>query len=111
MPSSGPTALILCVKGLGHVPSFKNGKMLARGRLITGPKKQKWMEACIESFVSQLRFLSQTKEGATLTDALQQFLTASLPQDDCWQNVPELHLKVVPDEKGHEGAVITIDPL
>lgn len=110
-PSSKPTALTLVVKGRGHVPSFKNGKMLARGRLITSPKKQEWMNKCIASFQSQFVSLSPTIVGATLTESLARFLTASLPPDDCWQNVPELHLSVEKVEKGNEGATITIEPL
>lgn len=99
----------LHVNGLGHVPSFKNSKMLTRGRLITDPKKQKWMNACIDSFESQLMSLCQTREGGTSTDALQRFLTASLPQDDAWLFVPELQVNAVLVEPGDEGAIITID--
>lgn len=101
----------LHVKGLGHVPSFKNSKMLTRGRLITNPKKQKWMDQCIASFELQLMSLCQTREGGTSTAALQRFLTASLPQDDAWLFVPELKVKAEQAATHDEGALITIELL
>lgn len=105
------------VVGIGAVPSFKNTKKIVRNRktgasfLITDPKKKKWMDQCIALFVHQLSCASLTRGGATSTDALPRFLTASLPQDDCWQNVPELHVSVEKVEKGNEGCEILIEPL
>jgi hypothetical protein len=37
--------LKLSIHGQGHITSFKNSKMICRGRLMTNPKKQKQMEA------------------------------------------------------------------
>lgn len=108
MQKNPSSKLTLTITGLGHVPSFKNGKMLARGRLITNPKKQEWMKQCIASFQSQFVSLCPTIVGATLTESLAQFLIASLPQDDCWQSVPELNISVNRVGKGKEGAVIEI---
>lgn len=105
-------AIILELRGSGHVPSFKNNKMIARGRIITNPKRQKWMETCIRSIVSQLRSLCRTIVGETMTEQHQRSWTASsLPEDDCWQWIPELHIIATKCEKGQEGAIITIERL
>lgn len=101
--------LRLVIRGLGHVVSFKNSKMIARGRLITDPKKQEQMDRIIRSFESQLLSAFQTTEGAILTVPYRQFLTASLPADDDWKHLPEIHLSVALVPKGEEGAEITIE--
>src|SRR6267378_8098761 len=84
---AGPSLpLELSVKSLGHVPSFKNGKRL----FLTSKKNAAWMKACTASFVSQCISKCQTAGGATSMADLRRFLTASLPLDDNWLNVPIL---------------------
>lgn len=100
----------LNVQGLGHVPSFKNHKMLARGRLITDPQKQQWMERCIQSFVSQFGSFTLTVADEMRTGPLAPYLIVSLlPLDDSRQWIPELHIYCEEADKGYEGAVITIE--
>lgn len=97
------------IKGLGHVPSFKNSKMLTRGRLITDPKKQRWMERAIRLIASQWRYASLIVGGATSTGRSRRSLTVLLPQDDSWQWIPEIHCRAARVGKGEEGAKITIE--
>lgn len=111
MDKSYPS-LTLRVRGCGHVPSFKNGKMLSRGRLITSPVKQKWMEKAARSIESQLRSALQTTETGTQTGPIPpSLILTSLPLEDSlvWIGAPcGRWLKV---KKGEEGADITIERL
>lgn len=99
----------LAVRGMGPCPAFKNSKLLCRGRLITKPEYKKWMEACVQSFVSQCISGTATSGGGILMGLSQPFSIALLPQDDNWQEIPELAVwaRLVP--KGLEGATITIE--
>lgn len=102
----------LVVKGLGHVPSFKNKKMITRGKLITDPKKQAWMEKAAAAIESQLRCLFQTEGAGTVTEqSLRSLILTLLPLDDSldWIGVPSGSWRRV--KKGEEGAVIEIEPL
>lgn len=100
----------LRVRGLGHVPSFKNCKRVMNRKLVTDPKIKRWMNRCIQGFVSQL--LSPTVTGADVTQTEQQLrsLIASLPPDDCWTQIRSLLVYAVEVPKGYEGATITISP-
>ena len=105
-----PKPITLRVANLGHVPSFKNGKMLARGRLITHPKKQKWMEEAAASIASQLRSLCPTSGSGTQTgQSLPSWIHTSLPLDDSltWVGVTCGSWRRV--RQGEEGAIITIE--
>lgn len=101
------SSLRLEVKGIGHCPSFKNGKRL----FLTSRKNAQWMRQCIASFESQLLSACPIIGGVILTVDLRQFLTASLPQDDNWKCVPEIHLRCERVPKGEEGAIILIDAI
>lgn len=102
----------LAIRNQGHVPSFKNNKMIARGRLITAPQKQKWMNRCIQSFESQLFCGSATIEGGMLTgQQLQSLIALFMPQDDSRQWIPELHILSEDVDKGSEGAIVIIEPI
>lgn len=104
--------VVLWISGLGHVPSFKNSKMIARGRLITHPKKRKFMDKATQSLRSQLKCLSATGGGAISTVPPAQSLTVlfrQLPKDDSWQWIPEIHVKGTKCKKGAEGARITVE--
>lgn len=90
---------------------MKNNKLLCRGRLITNPKRQQWMDQCVKAFVSQLNCSTAIGGGATLMEPQQRSLTASLPQDDCWSEIPELHVMARLVPKGDEGAIVSIERL
>lgn len=109
MTPTSPNIITLEIKGLGHVPSFKNMKRICGNRLITNPKAKKTMDRIKASFALQLRSAFQTTGFATSTVDLQQFLTACVPRDDCWQVIPEITVRAVKVPKGQEGAVITIE--
>jgi hypothetical protein len=100
------------IKGLGHVPAMKNNKMMTRGRLITNPERQEWMERCIRNFECQLVFGIQTSGEGTLTVPQVRYLIASqLPEDDCWTRIPQVNISALKVEKGEEGATIIIEEL
>ena len=103
--------LVIVIRSIGHVPAFKNKKIIAGKRLITAPKARKWMEQATASIVSQLKSLCQTDEDATSTVPWQQSAIALLPQDDNWKMLPRIQVtaRVVP--KGDEGAIITLRKL
>jgi hypothetical protein len=110
------------LRGLGHVPSFKNSKMIVpiwrltkSGKkyrcptLIAKPERQKWMKSAIQAMTSQLQSESQTIEEGTSTAICLQSLTAWSSQfDDSRQWLPKILLQVEVVEKGEEGADIEI---
>lgn len=102
----------LNVKGLGHVPSFKNKKMLTRGRLITNPENQKWMSACEAAFVSQLLSEYQTKEtGMPMVRSLRSWIACVMPLNDSVRSVRKVTIEVEDVAPGEEGATIEIEQL
>lgn len=92
-------------------PSFKNSKMIARGKLITNPKYQKIMAKIIADFESQLWSAYQTIGDGTWTESQRRSWIATLPPDDAWQFVSELNVKGVRAPKGQEGADIVVEEL
>jgi len=113
-------SLILEVKG--SIPSFKNNKMLLtkmpsgrpldRPLLITKPEYQKRIAEIEDSFVSQLLCAFQTDDGQTLTgSSLRCAIALSVPEDDCWTQVPEIHFRGEPCARGQEGATVLIERL
>ena len=107
--NESPTPIKLKIRGIGHVPSFKNSKMIAHGRLITDPKKQDWMEQCVALMIAQLSSMCPTTETGTLTaQSLRSWIATSLPLDDSckWiESVSVIWLKV---PKGKEGASVML---
>jgi hypothetical protein len=110
--------LVLEVKG--SVPSFKNSKMLVtrgphgrplpRPMLVTKPEYQKRMSEIEESFVLQLLSAFRTEEGQTLTgSSLRCAIALSVPADDCWLMIPEIHIRGELCLPGQEGATVTIE--
>jgi len=88
--------LTIQLKGLGPVPSFKNGKMLCRGRLITAPKKQRFQESLVLAIVSALRSCVLISDGETPTGCSRELLMLqSMPVDDCRQVVPEMFIRAI----------------
>jgi len=121
LPSPPSPKIVLEIKGLGKVPSFKNakrafawmdkktGKIMARP--ITLPEHREWMQKAARLFESQLRSAFQIATGATPMDASLRSLIASLPPDDCWTAIPEHFVKCELCESGNEGATIVIERL
>lgn len=107
---SDPKKLILVVENIGPVVAMKNSKMIARGRLITDPRKQKWMQQCIESFVLQCCLgLAITDAGISTVPLAPSWTASLLPEDDCWQQIQQLNLSAEKCDKGKEGAIIIIE--
>lgn len=106
------TPILLVVSGMGHVPSFKNNKLLTRGRLITNPRNQAWMEAVADAFASQLLCWFQTTGIEILTEqqALSSIATL-VPLDDSLAWIGELSVNWRHVPKGMEGAEIVIGAL
>ena len=113
--------VVLTITGL-VVPSFKNnkiliakspqGKPLDRPLMITKPEFQKIMGRMVASIASQLRCAFRTSDGATLTGAsLRSAIALSVPENDCWTQVPEITIKAELCEKGQEGCTIEITRL
>lgn len=108
-PGNSMTPIRLEIKGLGNIPSFKNNKMLAKGRLITNPENQKWMDRCVHSFESQLISLYQTREDGMRTGrSLQSWIASVLPLDDSVREIINEEILVHHTVKGQEGAIVTI---
>ena len=100
----------LHIRNHGHVPSFKNNKMLTRGKLITNPRLQKQMDAITRDLRFQLISLFQTIGDEMQTgrsqDCLTLLRTHSTKFDDSVQSIPRITINVRKVEKGHEGADI-----
>jgi hypothetical protein len=99
---------VILIRGIGHVPAFKNKKIIAGKRLVTAPKARQWMELATKDMYSKLKSLYQTGEGATSTEHWQQSAIASWPSDDNWQQIPQITVKVRRVEKGDEGAIVRL---
>jgi hypothetical protein len=117
---SKPMAVTLSIQGL--IPGKKNSKMLItkdpRGRplrkpmLITKPDYQRALEKITESLRFQLLSGCQIGTGETLTaSSLRSWIALSMPEDDAWTRIPEIHIRAELCEPGHEGATITIERL
>ena len=101
----------LTIKNLGEVPSFKNTKMITRGRLITNPRKQKWMDAASEHLACQLRSYFQAQGIPTLTgEHLLSAIASLMPLDDSRTWIANLSVSWRRVSKGQEGAEIEIVP-
>ena len=105
--------LVLCIRGIGHVPAFKNKKIIVGGgkRLITAPKAQRWMASATKDLYSQLKSLYQTKDDATSTVPWQHSAMSSWPSDDNWKELPQITVQVRTVPKGDEGAIITLEKI
>jgi hypothetical protein len=102
--------VVLEIKGLGHVPSFKNNKLLTRDRLITNPENQVFMDWLTRSFESQLLSACRMTAAGTQTAPSPQFWTALSGQfDDSVQWIPEISVKAQRCPKGDEGATVTLE--
>lgn len=109
-------SVILRVKGLGHVPSFKNKKraILDRStgkmRTLTAPEASRWMRKCEDAFVSQLFSWYQIAEGAMPTAlSRRSWIACAVPLDDSVNHIREIHVSVLNVDKGEEGAMLAIE--
>lgn len=100
-------SLVLFVQHLGNVPSFKNSRRL----FFTHPKKRKWMDHCIQSFVSQLISASQTGPFGTCQACSKQFVIACAPLDDNWQELEIGRVSCKLTDSETAGATVTIERL
>lgn len=111
-PSRPRVGISLIIQNLGHIPSFKNSKLLTRGRLITDPKKQKVMELITQAIESQLNSYTAIKDGETWMEGCQQSLIAWSKQfDDSSDWIPEIRITSKHVQKGNEGAIILIEEI
>ena len=103
--------LVIVIRSIGHVPAFKNKKIIAGKRLITAPRARKWMEQATASILSQLKSLCLTDDDATLTVPWQQSAIVLLPPDDNWKVIPKIIVTARTVPKGDEGAIIKLHRL
>lgn len=107
-PTNTTESLVIVIRGIGHVPAFKNKKIIAGKRLITAPKARQWMELATKDMYSQLKSLFQTGDDETSTAHWQHSAIASWPLDDNWQQIPQITVRVRKVAKGDEGAIIKL---
>lgn len=112
--SSPPTPVNLSIRNLGHIPSFKNSKLIlwSQKRVMTKPEYQEIMEKMILSFESQLRSEFQTRGIAITTgpSALSQ-IASLLPLDDSFKWMPAHSVNTLLVSKGEEGCDVRIERL
>jgi hypothetical protein len=106
---------VLRIRGIGDLCSFKNHRRaIRRGKslgLITDPKIKRRQEALKDAIVCELRRVSALDTAATSTASPAVSSTLSLPQDDCWTQVPELIVTGELVAPGEEGCDITVERL
>ena len=94
-----------------HVPSFKNRKRVARGRLYTEPDIRKWMHHVINAIELELRYGMPMNVCATPMGPSAPSLMSLLPCDDRWTVIPEYTVNAIGCQAGEEGAEIIITKL
>jgi hypothetical protein len=108
--SSSP--IRLTIRGLGHVVSFKNNKVIGKGRLFTKPSYREWMRKCTDSFALQFICAYRTTErGMPMARSLPSWTACVAPYNDSVRNIPEQHVYVEIVPNGEEGADILIERL
>lgn len=108
--SSSP--IRLTIRGLAHVPSFKNLKRVSGQGLFTKPRAAEWMRQCTDSFALQLLCAFRTRENATpMGRSRPSWIASVVPLDDSVQWIVEETIRVVKVAKGEEGADILIEPM
>jgi len=104
--------IVLQIRGCGNIVSFKNSKMIARGRLITDPEKQKRMESYTQAIVSQLSSEFQTIGAGISTEcSLPSWIASCMPLDDSRHWVPSIGVVSMEVQEGEEGCDIIIQKL
>lgn len=110
--------VILEIRGIGNVPSFKNAKRISINRK-TGkrfPRTEKrvkdWMENAIQLIEYQLRGMFLIGESGILGECQRQSLIASsMPLDDSLDWMIPGAQSVIHVPHGNEGCTITIERL
>lgn len=121
LPSSSKNpdidSLLIHIRGLGHVPSFKNSKQITRPRgkkagLVTKPEYQKIKEAITQSIVSNLLsvFLI-TDAGTPMGQSRLSLIVSAMPEDDSRQWLEQGRWECQTVAPGEEGADILIERL
>lgn len=125
---AGPDRLVLEIRGLGPIPSFKTGKRgtwarTAMGKLYARPVTKKeharWMRNAIQVIELQLLSAMMVWEEQIRMELPPRSLTASPGLaatfvnefDDKWKFVRRLIVESEPCDKGCVGATITIERL
>jgi hypothetical protein len=133
----GPKSITLEIRG--QIPSHKNNKMLVKPSLsavklaiasgnfkalvgavmawmkkpvllITKPEYQRRMETMIADIESQLSSASQiVVEPTCPINSTHSWIALSLPADDCWTKLPEIHIRGELCAPGNEGATIHVE--
>lgn len=106
-----PAPVVLRVRGIGNLTSFKNRKRIAGKNLITEPSVKRRQIALRDVIVCEYTRALATVVAETLMVSQP---VSSMPlflPDDCWTVVPELIVtgQLVP--KGDEGCDVTIELL
>jgi len=105
--------LKLVVQGIGHVPSFKNSKMIVtrpKVRLMTKPVHQLWMRRCEAALESAFVSLYQTTEtGTPMVRSLRSWIACVAPLNDSVKAIPGQEIEVVHVPPGQEGFELTIE--
>ncbi len=115
--TSEPLRLTIKIRGLGHVVSFKNTKMILpakgsrRAMLITDPKKRKLMDLYTQLIEFALCSAYQTAGGETQTGlSRQSWIAVSMPLDDSLDWIPESDgYRTEQVQPGQEGMDIIIE--
>lgn len=111
-PQRSQGTVLIVLRGIGPPPSFKNSKMLTRGKLITHPRNQKWMKAAQDIIASQLLSKYPTGENETVTAAsLRSWIASSLPEDDSCRYLTECSCRFMSVPKKQEGALIIVEQI
>ena len=96
----------------GILPAKKNEKMAAGKFLITRPKIRKRLDKAKADLESALFAYSRTGgEGILMVKPLPSWICSLLPEDDCWEQIPEVILKGRLSEKGEERVEIYIEKI
>lgn len=105
-------AVVLRIKGIGPVPAFKNSKMLTKGKLITNPRKQKWMKQAEDIIASGLLSSFRTSANEMVTAArLRSWIASSIPANDSCRYLIACSWRFTKRPDAEPGALITIEKL
>ena len=102
--------LTIHLRGLGHVPGFKNRKRICGKRLVTDEKAKAWMNAAVLAIRAALVSCSPISASETSTTAggrSRTFLSV-LPADDRWTCLAEERNTGELCAAGDEGAVVEV---
>ena len=109
---------MLRIRGVGHIPSFKNRKRAildsntGKMRTLTEPDIKKRMDRLENAIFCELYSSSQITEGETRQECLKRLRIAlSGLFDDSILQIPQGSWETQRVPKGEEGAIITLEQL